>query len=151
MFQHKEAAQEVFAGLRALVRPDDEESLLRISIIEGRFDGNDNAYAMNVGPNYINIRRHFGLSDDATGERYLFNRSFLRISPRTLEHLNHFKRLYRRFGVYKLMPAVVSANLLTPFDELRILKYDLILRKQSDVRPDDDEDALALKENSPKL
>jgi hypothetical protein len=58
MFQHKEAAQEVFAGLRALVRPGDEESLLRISIIEGRFDRNDNAYAMNVGPNYINIRRH---------------------------------------------------------------------------------------------
>jgi hypothetical protein len=83
-------------------------------------------------------------------QRYLYNRSFLRISPRTLENLNHFKRLYQRFGVYKLMPAVVSANSLTPFDELGILKRDLILRKQSDVRPDDDEDASALRENSPK-
>ena len=105
---------------------------------------------MNVGPNHINIRRHFGLSDDASGERYLFSRSFLRMSPRNLEYLNHFKRLYQRFGVYKLMPAVVSANSLTPFDELGILKHDLILRKQSDVRPDDDEDILALKENSPR-
>jgi hypothetical protein len=41
------------------------------------------------------------------------------------------------------MPAVVSANSLTPFDELGILKRDLALRKQFDVRTDDDEDANA--------
>ena len=120
-----------------------KDRFLRICIIEGRFKGNDNAYAVNVGPNYTNIRRHFGLSDDATGERYVYHRSFLRITPRTFEPINHFKHLFKRFGVYKLMPAVVSANSLTPLDELGILKRDLALRKQFDVRSDDDEDANA--------
>jgi hypothetical protein len=147
MFKQEDAAREVFAGLRALVGPDDEESLLRICIIEGRFEGNDNAYAVSVGPDYANVYRHFGLSDEEIGTgRYLKQFRFLRISPQSLAPLNNFKHLFRRFGVFKLMPAIVSGISAYPIDELGILKRDIVLRKRSDIRPDNDEDALALDE-----
>jgi hypothetical protein len=148
MFQHAEAGREIFAGLRALLGPDDEESLLRICIIEGRFVGNSNAYAVNVGANHRNVYRHFGLSKETIAhETFGKWMRFHRMNPRTLDLLRFFKHLFKRFGVYKLIPAVVRGQSAYPIDELGILKRDLIFRKQTDIRPHDDEDALALEED----
>jgi hypothetical protein len=151
MFDREEGGREIFAGLRALVGSDDEESLLRICIIEGRYVGNDNAYAASVGPHYKNVLRHFGLSEEEISSERFFTLSRIhRMNPRSLEPLNLFKRLFAQFGVFRLMPAVVTGNSCYPIDELGILKHDLVLRKQSEVRPEGDIDALALKENSPR-
>jgi hypothetical protein len=150
MFRQAEAGREVFAGLRSLLGRDDEEALLRICIIEGRFVGNDNAYAMNVGANHPNIYRHFDLSEEIIA-RVAFGKwmRFHRMNPKTLDPLRVFKHLFKRFGVYKLIPSVVRGQSAYPIDELGILKRDLIFRKQSDIRPHDDEDALALEEDFP--
>jgi hypothetical protein len=151
IFQRAESAREVFAGLRAFVGPDDEESLLRICIIEGRFDGNDSAYGVSVGPNYANVLRHFGQTDETIDTDHSFTLSrFLRMTPKTLDPLKKFKNLFQRFGVFTLMPAVASGNSVTPFDEIGIVKRNLVLRKQSDIRYDNDEDAVALQETSPR-
>jgi hypothetical protein len=72
LFQHKEAGQ-AFADLRGVhwsSRPTIASAYLHY---RGRFKKNDNAYAVNVGPNCTNIHHHFGLSDDAIGERYVYH------------------------------------------------------------------------------
>jgi hypothetical protein len=48
-----------------MVGQEDEECLLGICIIEGRFEGNDQAYAVSVGPHYANVLKcRFGLSEE---------------------------------------------------------------------------------------
>ena len=150
MFDREEGGREVFAGLRALVGPDDEESLLRICIVEGRYNGNDNAYAASVGPNCQNVLRHFGLSEEEiSSERSLTLSRIHRMNPRSLEPLNLFKQFFKRFGVFKFMPAVVTGNSCRPIEELGILKHDLVMRKQFEVQLENDIDAPMLKENGP--
>jgi len=71
------------------------------------------------------------------------------MNPRSLEPLNLFKQFFKRFGVFKFMPAVVTGNSCRPIEELGILKHDLVMRKQFEVQLENDIDAPMLKENGP--
>src|SRR5207245_7871247 len=63
VFTNPEPAREVFAGLTSKVGQDDEEELLRVSIVEGTFHGTPLC-----GPDIGNVLKHFQV--ELAGEEY---------------------------------------------------------------------------------
>jgi hypothetical protein len=59
VFTHEQPARASFAALRSKVGQEDEEELIRVSIVEGTFDGNPHSYAVKIGPEVRNVMRHF--------------------------------------------------------------------------------------------
>jgi hypothetical protein len=150
IFENEQAAKQIFAGLRSKVTADDEEELVRICTIEGSFDSNENAYGVSIGPNFFHVLTHFGEpAEDLNKDKYLTLCRFLRMNPSSLSPLREFKRKYNQFGSCKIVPSIAPSGSLKPFEELSIVKHELIFRKQEEIRPDD-EDAISLSKESPR-
>jgi hypothetical protein len=135
VFTHAEPASEVFAGLRSKVGQDDEEELLRVSIVEGDFYGNPHAYAVNIGPNVENVLKHF--QAEPPGQEY---EHFLATSR--VHHMNPsgpsqslalFKEQFRKTGSYFLMPGRYLEGQLGPIDGLKIKKRSILFRRKEDI------------------
>lgn len=139
VFTHEEPARELFAGLRSKVGQEDEEELLRVSIVEGTFHGNPHSYAVNIGPDIGNVMKHFEVELSEAGYvDFLALSRVNRMNPNgPSEHLALFKEQFRRTGSYFLMPGYYRGWLLGPIDGLKIKKRSILFRRKEDVLPGD--------------
>lgn len=147
-FRDKEAAVKIFKGWHERYGDNDEYEELRISIIEGVVDGEQDGYTVHVGPDpEAAVKRY----KDAG---YLPDRDLLmcvsRINrmnpPSTSTNLEQFKEAYRKYKTYFLAPGVVSEDgqRLEALTELGIYKGKVIFRKVTDIM-DNDIDSVAIK------
>jgi hypothetical protein len=147
VYKWPEPAKEIFAELRASVTRDDEEELLRISIIEGVSVEDLNAFTVKIGPHIKHVLRHFNAEIRAgEHEDYVSTSRFLRTSPnRPFPLFTEFKEHVKRIGEYKLIPALWINGSLVPFVDLSIGKREIFFRHKSEITPSD-EDAGVLRE-----
>jgi hypothetical protein len=61
LFANEQPARAAFAALRSKVGREDEEDLIRVSVVEGTFGANPDSYAVKIGPEVRNVMRHFQL------------------------------------------------------------------------------------------
>jgi hypothetical protein len=124
VFANADPARALFAGLRSKVGQDDEEDLLRVSIVEGTFLGNPHSYAVNIGPDIGNVMKHFEVELPEAGYiDFLALSRVNRMNPNgPSEHLALFKEQFRRTGSYFLMPGYSRGGSLGPIDGLKIKK-----------------------------
>jgi hypothetical protein len=59
VFTDEQAGCSTFGALRSKVGREDEEELIRVSLVEGTFCGNPNSYALKIGPDLSSIMKHF--------------------------------------------------------------------------------------------
>lgn len=139
VFRNESAARDIFAGLRAKVGRDDEEELIRVSIVEGTFHGNPNAYAVNLGPDIKNVLKHFGVESPRDGyEDFLLLSRRNRMTPsRPSKSLALFKQQYLKTGRYYLMPGFAPGGQLRPVEELKIEKRSILFRRKEDISSGD--------------
>jgi hypothetical protein len=147
VYKCPEPAKEIFAGLRASVTRDDEEEMLRISVIEGITLEDPNAFTVKISPHIQNVLRHFNAEIRAgEHEHYVSTSRFLRTSPnRPFPLFTEFKEHVKRTGEYKLIPAAWINGSLVPFVDLSIRKREIFFRHKSEITPGD-EDVVVLRE-----
>jgi hypothetical protein len=116
VFAQEEPARSLFAGLRSKVGQDDEEELLRVSIVEGTFHGNPHSYAVNIGPDAANVMKHFQVEFPEKGyEEFLALSRVNRMNPNgPSQHLALFKKQFQKVGSYLLMPGCFPRKVLWP-------------------------------------
>jgi hypothetical protein len=124
VFAQEEPARSLFAGLRSKVGQDDEEELLRVSIVEGTFHGNPHSYAVNIGPDAGNVMKGFQVELPEPGYvDFLALSRVNRMNPDgPSESLALFKKQFQKVGSYFLMPACFRGKSFGPIDGLKIKK-----------------------------
>jgi hypothetical protein len=135
VFTHAEPAREVFAGLRSKVGQDDEDELLRVSIVEGNFYGNPHAYAVNIGVNVENVLKHFQVEPPEQGyETFVALSRIHHMNPSgPSQNLALFKEQFRKTGAYFLMPGLYERGQLSPIEGLKIKKRSILFRRKEDI------------------
>lgn len=139
VFTHEQPARALFAGLRSKVGQEDEEELIRLSIVEGTFHGNPHSYAVNIGPNVSNVMKHFQVELPERGYAdFVALCRVNRMNPSgPSQHLAQFKERFAKTGSYLLMPGCYRGGSLWPIDELRILKRSINFRRKEEILPGD--------------
>jgi hypothetical protein len=137
VFVHEEPARELFIGLRANVGQDDEEELLRVSIVEGTFYGKPHSCAVNIGPEVENVLNLFQaklFEHETSSGLCLAGRM---ISKGHAQHLGLFKEQFLKTGSYFLVPGLHRRGSLCAIAELRIKKRSISFRRKEDISPSD--------------
>ena len=139
VFRNEESAQDLFAGLRAKVGQDDEDELIRVSIVEGTFHGNPDAYAAQIGPNIEHVFKRFEVEPPSQGYDQFFamNRINCMNPSGPSRSLALFKEQFRKTGSYFLMPGATRDGELSPIDELKIKKHSILFRRKEDISAGD--------------
>lgn len=137
VFAQEEPARSLFAGLRSKVGQDDEEELLRVSIVEGTFHGNPHSYAVNIGPDIGNVMKHFQVELPESGYvDFLALSRVNRMNPDgPSENLALFKKQFQKVGSYFLMPGCFRGKSFGPIDGLKIKKRSILFRRKEDILP----------------
>jgi hypothetical protein len=139
VFTNADPARALFAGLRSKVGQDDEEELLRVSIVEGIFHSNPHSYAINIGPDIGNVMKHFQVEPpEQVYEEFLALTRVNRMNPSgPSRHLALFKEQFQKTRSYFLMPGSSHGGLLYPLDRLKIKKRSILFRQKEDILPGD--------------
>jgi len=149
VFENEEAAIKIFEGWRERYGNNDEYEELRLAIIEGDIPGEDPGYSVHIGPNLVNLMKHYKeLGIDIT-EKYSLWATITRIHrmnpPRDSKNLEYFKDAYRHFKTYFLMPAVIDYKRgVKPLTHLRIRKGIIYFRSVDEIH-DGDIDIVVIK------
>jgi hypothetical protein len=108
-FTNKDAAAKIFEEWQHRYGSEDKYEELRISIVEGDIPGEDAGYTVHIGVDVINtVRRYRDAGLEVDNDSFFATISRLnRMHPKPdSPYLSEFKKAYRKFGEYLLVPAV---------------------------------------------
>jgi len=135
VFKEEAPAREIFRQWHERYGARDEDEELRISIVEGDVEGEDPGYTVHISADpEVTVRRlkQAGLGDDDM----VFTVTRLnRMNPAPgSTNLELFKRRYRDFKSYFLIPAVLQgSNMPKAISELGIFKSKILFRHVSEI------------------
>lgn len=140
-FRNGNAGRKIFEEWREGYGGNDELELIRLSIVEGPITGLYDGYTVNIGPN-LDEQVKLAKKSGTFGEGDMFMAiSRLQRMP-TENHsgqLETFKKLYKQYKTYWLMPAGLSkdGSKLEPFTDLAIRKGQIFFRQSDEIGPHD--------------
>lgn len=148
-FMDIDAGLEIFKQWEYNLGDEDQDELLRISIIEGKIPGQDDGYTVTVGSNPDAVLKL--LSDVPIDQRSRYmvaNMRYYRIPAPDSVHLKNFKLQFQKLKEYFLIPvhlgSLTDPSKARPYPEQGILKREVHFRRAEDIKPNEP-DALALK------
>lgn len=140
-FKNEQEGKKIFEGWRERFGDADEEEELRISIIGGPVEGEEDGYSVHICLNpdaAIKRMKAIGLGGD--GNMILMISRQNRMNPANgMENVERFKASLEQHKQYLLMPGVISNDMkkLNFFEELGILKRKVVFIHSSEVGPND--------------
>ena len=144
-FLYGDPAKKIFESWHERYGERDEFEELRISIVEGDIPGEHPGYSVHIGAdigNTIKRYEHAGLKVDKD-ESFLIGISRIhRMNPVPgSQNLEMFKKLYRRFKTYLLVPGTMNADgtNLQPMFDLAIYKNAIHFRRFEDIVKGDED------------
>lgn len=140
-FREEAAARKIFEGWHERYGDKDRYEELRVSIVEGKIEGEPEGYTVHIGPDPDAAVKRFKEAGYAFDQDILMCVSRLnRMNPPPgSRNLSRFKELYRQFKRYDLAPGVVSddGKRLKPMFELGIFKTKVHFRHVSEIVKND--------------
>ena len=136
MFDDEKAAITIFEEWRNNYGEDDLNKELRISIIENDSPGSHN-YWVHVSGNLDNKLKNNTLRE---GQLLMAMSRYNQMTPDSSENLEMFKKFYESKGYYLFVPCVIKNGEPEPLFDYAIKKQDVILRKLSEIDPEDKTD-----------
>ncbi len=140
-YQNEAQAKMIFEGWRERYGNNDEFEELRISIIEGDLEGEEDGYSVHIGPDPKNTINRFEKNGFQVGNDLIMcvSRTNRMNPPPNSKNLEMFKKFYRDYKSYLLIPGLISKDnkQLKPFLELGIRKKMIHFRNVNDIGKDD--------------
>jgi len=139
-FLNEQPARDIFKEWHQRYGDGDEFEELRVSIIEGPIEGEDPGYTVHVGADPENvIKRYRQVGLTATDYVMLTSRINRMNPPADSQYLEMFKRAYRQFKTYFLVPGTCKpdGSQLRPMLDLRIHKSSVKFRRVEEIGPHD--------------
>ena len=136
-------AQEIFEGWHRRYGSRDTFEELRISIVEGRIEGEEPGYSVHIGSDLENTIKRYenaGLKIDPNGAYFAMISRINRMNPPPeSKNLEVFKEAYRRFKCYFLIPATnkPDGSQFKPLLDLAIFKNTIHFRRVEDIGEND--------------
>lgn len=140
-FRNEAQGRKIFQQWRDRYGASDEKEELRVAIIEGPIDGEEDGYSVHLtqDPDVLRSRMaELGQAED--GDIYLMVSRINRMTPADgLKNLLRFKERFNEFKEYRFAPGVVSPDGrdLKPIPELGITKRRLIFKDVSEIGQND--------------
>lgn len=140
-FRHEEQARKIFEGWRERFGNADDEDELRIAVIEGPIEGEEDGYSVHIclNPDAV-IKRMTEMGMQREADLFLMVSRMNRMNPANgMENLERFKVSLEKHKEYLLTPGVLSADAkkLRYFSELGIIKRQVVFTHSSKVGPND--------------
>ena len=136
-FRNEEAARKIFAGWHERYGGNDEFEEIRISIIEGSIQGEDEGYTVHICSDpEAAIERYKAAGYEFDGDILMAISRMNRMAPPAdSQNLSMFKDFFRRYKTYYLAPGVLSRDgkQLNPIFELGIYKSKISFRQSKDI------------------
>jgi hypothetical protein len=146
LFLHEEPARKIFVQWHNRFGPADAYEEMRLIIVESDLPDEALGYTVSIGANVDNIlRRADDLGLDIPNERVAVLSRMLRMNPEPgSTNLQVFKDALRRFGCFKLCPAIPESQgvRLLPYS---VLKKEVAFRHASEITSRNDIDSVMLK------
>lgn len=135
-YEDEEAARKIFEEWHERYGENDEFEELRISIIEGDIDGEEDGYSVHIGfdPDEA-IKRYKSAGYEYDDDLLMMISRINRMTPPPeSNNLEMFKELYRQYKTYYLAPGIISEDgkKLKPLYELGIFKGKVLFRHVSE-------------------
>lgn len=140
-FRDESAARKIFEGWHERYGDNDRYEELRVSIIEGSVEGEDDGYTVQIGPDPDAAIKRFKDAGYAFDDDILVcvNRLNRMNPPPGSKNLSTFKVMYGEHKTYFLAPGIVSEDgkQLKPIFELGIFKGKINFRHVSEIKDGD--------------
>lgn len=151
-FKEEKYARKIFEDWINILGKDDYNEELRIAIIEGHIEGEEDGYSIHIGTNFDSlIQRYKELGNLLEEDLFMTVSRIHRANPTdNFKMFNLFKQQYKIHNHYILMPCIVDESSLRikPLFDFGILKRELIFRNVSDI-DEYDQDSVVIKKNKP--
>ena len=139
VFQDGLAGQDIFRAWIKRLGDEDEDNVIRLTIITGLSKQTPADYAIVVGPN-------ISLIENCMGKMFGLVSRIIRMTPSNSNNLNNFISAYQREGAFLLAPAQEDKYSPTLFEQLVITKWHLQIRQAWQIG-ENDPDIIALQED----
>lgn len=140
-FRDEAAARKIFEGWHERYGDNDQYEELRVSIIEGPVEGEEDGYTVQVGPDPDAVIKRFKDAGYAFDEDILMciSRVNRMTPPSDSKNLPMFKAMYGKYKTYFLAPGVISEDgkRLKPIFDLGIFKGKILFRHVSEITKHD--------------
>lgn len=149
LFKDYEVGREILSQWIEMLGKYDNLNELRISFIEGDIPGEDFGYTVHIGSNWEStISRRKEEGNTIEEEFFMFISRFNRMNPPNSKNLDLFKERYTLFGSYFLSIGhfdEINGRLgFNPKEELQLLKKHVNFRNVTDIKDENDIDAIIL-------
>ena len=130
VYAERNAARRIFALWRNELGKDDQNDLLRISILTGVDKNNPAYYRVVVSTNIDSIVMQ-------PSDHFVIVAKIYNMTPTSSENLDRFRESYKTTKLYWIMPAFMEGGMLTLDPDLRILKHGIVIRPAWQVEAHD--------------
>lgn len=152
-FRNEKYAKEIFSNWHARYGNNDSDEEIRVSIVEGDINGEEDGYSVHISPNIQPTYKKLSKKNKMDENDIFFSISRInRMNPaKGSENLDRFKVAYKKSKIYYLLPGKLdeTRTRVIPFPELEIRKGIIHFRNIDEIG-ENDEDAPVLKTGSKK-